>query len=225
MSVSLEYSCTQPHCSCSSLIEASSLLRRSVTVSLSFLWQQHSLFFSPPPRPATTVWQCGSPTWSSTCRSRSTPRAPRLSSRRKWNTSPLTSPWKTRSTARESTSTTSESAASTLSGSVCPMKANSFDDQAPFSSTIQQFSCFISSTLWMNLFIKCQLFMVNDNINDGNMNEASANVLFRGLLWLDESPAGLFMFYQPVFDFSSDLAFSTWTPPVVCVHKIQTVIW
>lgn len=76
-----------------------------------------------------------------------------------------------------------------------------------------------------NLFIKCQLFVVDDNINDENMNKASANVLFRGLLWLDESPAGLFMFYQPVFDFSFDLAFSTWTLLVIWVRKIQTVIW
>lgn len=60
---------------------------------------------------ATMVWPCGSPTWSNTCRNRSTPRAPRSSSRRRWSTSPLTSPWRTRSTARGSTSMTSESAA------------------------------------------------------------------------------------------------------------------
>lgn len=57
---------------------------------------------------ATTAWQCGSRTWSSTCRSRSTPHAPSFLSRREWNTSPLTSRWRTRSTVRASTSTTSE---------------------------------------------------------------------------------------------------------------------
>lgn len=70
----------------------------------------------------------------------------------------------------------------------------------------------------MNVFTKCNYFVLDDNRPDENINEASANVLFLffySLLWLDESPAHLFMF----FDVSFDLVFSTWTLHVICTEE------
>lgn len=78
-------------------------------------------FFSCPPPPAIMVWLCGSLTWSSTCRNRSTPHVLRYSPRRRSSTSPLTSRWKTKSIAKESTLMTSESPVGWLNDIMCCM--------------------------------------------------------------------------------------------------------
>lgn len=58
---------------------------------------------------AITVWLCGSQTWSSTSRNRNTIQRQRLSLKKEWSMSRLTSPWKTKCIAKDTTSMTSKS--------------------------------------------------------------------------------------------------------------------